>query len=206
VINRLSHLINPEVLHAVIDGNLKLDLADEQSAVATARTLMTALNSRLEINIVAGYDPVNERWQLRLEKILHGNLKLGVIDDDLLVSGDYAQLRKTGEILAGLFGPGGLVVRGERKKSVSSFGEAMQWLLSEVERSVSKQRYKGLGEMNPEQLWETTMDPQVRRLLKVQVEDAIGADEIFSTLMGELVEPRRNFIETNALAARNIDV
>ncbi|EXI69551.1 MAG: DNA gyrase subunit B [Candidatus Accumulibacter adjunctus] len=206
VINRLSHLINPEVLHALIDGNLKLELADEQAAAATARTLMAALHGRSEINIVAGYDSVNERWQLRLEKILHGNLKLGVIDDDLLVSGDYAQLRKTAEILAGLFGPGGFVARGDRKKSVSSFAEAMQWLLSEVERSVSKQRYKGLGEMNPEQLWETTMDPQVRRLLKVQVEDAIGADEIFSTLMGELVEPRRNFIETNALAARNIDV
>ena len=109
-------------------------------------------------------------------------------------------------MLAGLFGPGGLVVRGEKKQAVGSFAETMQWLLSEVERSVTKQRYKGLGEMNPEQLWETTMDPKVRRLLKVQIEDAIGADEIFTTLMGELVEPRRHFIETNALAARNIDV
>ena len=134
--------------------------------------------------------------------MLHGNLKVGVIDDDLLVSGDYAQLRKTAEILANLFGPGGVVVRGEKKQTVSSFAETMQWLLEEVERSISKQRYKGLGEMNPEQLWETTMDPKVRRLLKVQIEDAIGADEIFTTLMGEDVEPRRAFIETNALSAR----
>ena len=154
----------------------------------------------------ARYDEVQERWQLRLEKVLHGNLKVGVIDDDLLVSGDYAQLRKTAEILADLFGPGGVVVRGEKQQAVNSFAETMQWLLSEVERTVSKQRYKGLGEMNPEQLWETTMDPNVRRLLKVQIEDAIHADEIFTTLMGELVEPRRNFIESNALAARNIDV
>ncbi|MBK8115109.1 MAG: DNA topoisomerase (ATP-hydrolyzing) subunit B [Candidatus Accumulibacter sp.] len=206
VINRLSHLINPEVLHALIDGNLKVDLTDESSAVASANALMKAVGSKLGINIIARYDTAHERWQLRLEKILHGNLKLGVIDEDLLVSGDYAQLRKTADILAGLFGPGAFVVRGDKKKAVSSFAETMQWLLSEVERSVTKQRYKGLGEMNPAQLWETTMDPKVRRLLKVQIEDAIGADEIFSTLMGELVEPRRSFIETNALAARNIDV
>ncbi|MBK8385573.1 MAG: DNA topoisomerase (ATP-hydrolyzing) subunit B [Candidatus Accumulibacter sp.] len=206
VINRLSHLINPEVLHALIDGNLKVDLTDESSAMASANVLMKAVGSKLGINIIARYDTAHERWQLRLEKILHGNLKLGVIDEDLLVSGDYAQLRKTADILAGLFGPGAFVVRGDKKKAVSSFAETMQWLLSEVERSVTKQRYKGLGEMNPAQLWETTMDPKVRRLLKVQIEDAIGADEIFSTLMGELVEPRRSFIETNALAARNIDV
>jgi len=206
VINRLSHLINPEILHALIDANLAIDLADEASAMASADALMKAVGSKLDINIVARFDTAQERWQLRLEKILHGNLKLGVIDDDLLVSGDYAQLRKTAEMLAGLFGPGGVVVRAEKKQAVSSFAETMKWLLSEVERSVSKQRYKGLGEMNPEQLWETTMDPKVRRLLKVQIEDAIGADEIFTTLMGELVEPRRNFIETNALAARNIDV
>ncbi len=206
VINRLSHLINPEVLHALIDSNLKVELADETSSMASADALMKAVGNKLGINIQARYDAVQERWQLRLEKILHGNLKLGVIDEDLLVSGDYAQLRRTAEILAGLFGAGGFVVRGEKKKAVSSFAETMQWLLSEVERSVSKQRYKGLGEMNPAQLWETTMDPKVRRLLKVQIEDAIGADEIFSTLMGELVEPRRSFIESNALAARNIDV
>jgi DNA gyrase subunit B len=206
VINRLSHLINTEVLHALIDSNLKVELADEASAMASADALMKAVGNKLGINILARYDGVQERWQLRLEKILHGNLKLGVIDEDLLVSGDYAQLRRTAEILAGLFGAGGFVVRGEKKKAVSSFAETMQWLLREVERSVSKQRYKGLGEMNPAQLWETTMDPKVRRLLKVQIEDAIGADEIFSTLMGELVEPRRSFIESNALAARNIDV
>ncbi|HMW82082.1 MAG TPA: DNA gyrase subunit B, partial [Accumulibacter sp.] len=206
VINRLSHLINPEVLHALIEANLSLDLSDETAAAKSAEALMNAVGSKLGITIGTRYDTAKERWQLRLEKVLHGNLKLGVIDEDLLVSGDYAQLRKTAELLAGLFGPGGVVVRGERKQSVSSFAETMQWLLSDVERSISKQRYKGLGEMNPEQLWETTMDPKVRRLLKVQIEDAIGADETFSTLMGELVEPRRNFIESNALAARNIDV
>ncbi len=206
VINRLSHLINPQVLHALIDANLKIELVDEVSAHSSANALMEVIGRKIGVHILARYDNVYERWQLRLEKLHHGNLKIGVIDDDLLVSGDYVQLRKTAELLAGLYGPGAFIARGEKKQSVASFSETMRWLLNEVERGISKQRYKGLGEMNPEQLWETTMDPKVRRLLRVQIEDAIGADEIFTTLMGELVEPRRNFIETNALAARNIDV
>ena len=116
------------------------------------------------------------------------------------------QLRKTAEMLAGLFGPGGTMARGEKKIAATNLATAMTWLLGEVEKGISKQRYKGLGEMNPGQLWETTMDPNVRRLLRVGIDDAIGADEIFTTLMGELVEPRRAFIEDNALRAQNIDV
>ncbi|MCB1968029.1 MAG: DNA gyrase subunit B, partial [Candidatus Accumulibacter sp.] len=135
VINRLSHLINPEVLHALIDANLKVELADEAAATASGIALMNAVGDKLGIDIYARYDEVQERWQLRLEKVLHGNLKVGVIDDDLLVSGDYAQLRKTAEILADLFGPGGVVVRGEKQQAVNSFAETMQWLLSEVERT-----------------------------------------------------------------------
>jgi DNA gyrase subunit B len=206
VINRLSHLINPQVLHALIDANLTIELNDEASAQSSAEALMRVIGDKLGVHILAHYDDVRERWQLRLEKMHHGNLKVGVIDEDLLVSGDYAQLRKTAELLADLYGSGGFVARGEKKQPVSSFAETMRWLLNEVERGITKQRYKGLGEMNPDQLWETTMDPKVRRLLRVQIEDAIGADDIFTTLMGELVEPRRNFIEMNALAARNIDV
>lgn len=206
VINRLSHLINPQVLHALIDANLEIDLSTGESSEASAEALMGVIGRKLGVQILARYDDVKDRWQLRLEKIHHGNLKVGVIDEDLLVSGDYQQLRKTAQILSGLYGTGGFVARGEKKQSVASFAETMRWLLNEVERGITKQRYKGLGEMNPEQLWETTMDPRVRRLLRVQIEDAIGADEIFTTLMGELVEPRRNFIESNALAARNIDV
>ena len=206
VINRLSHLINPEVLYAMVDSNLEIDLSSESAAIESAEKLKGAMNDKSGIQISARFDTAEETWQLRLEKMHHGNLKVCAIDEDFITSGDYAQLRKTAAILSNLFGPGAYVTRGEKKQTVGSFAEAMKWLLNEVERGISKQRYKGLGEMNPEQLWETTMDPAVRRLLKVQIEDAIGADEIFTMLMGELVEPRRNFIESNALAARNIDV
>ncbi len=203
VIERISHLVNPEILQALVQHNLKLDLTSEETTKASAD--LVAQHVRIGVRVVPKYDDIQERWTLRVERMHHGNLKVGLIDEDLLLSGDFMQLRRTAETLAGLFGPGAFMARGEKKQMVTNFGDAMTWLLADVERGISKQRYKGLGEMNPEQLWETTMDPKVRRLLRVQIDDAIAADEIFTTLMGELVEPRRAFIENNALNAR-IDI
>jgi DNA gyrase subunit B len=204
IITRLANLIDSEALHALVARNLELVVADQASADASASALAQALSRGVRVKAV--YDDARELWTLRIERIHHGNLRVSIIEEDFLISADYRQLRHTAGLLAGLFGAGARVRRGEKEAPIDGFAGAMDWLMSEVERGIAKQRYKGLGEMNPEQLWETTMDPQVRRLLRVQIEDAIGADEIFSTLMGEPVEPRRAFIESNALRARNIDV
>jgi len=152
------------------------------------------------------FDQKTERYQIKVERTRHGNVRMSTIDTEFVHSGDYKQIRQTAEMLRGLIGEGAYVRRGEKKQPVRDFAEAMKWLLGEVEKSMTLQRYKGLGEMNPLQLWETTMDPAVRRLLKVQIEDGIAADEIFSMLMGDEVEPRRAFIESNALGVRNLDV
>jgi len=203
IIERLAHLVNPEVLQAIVRHNIAVDLSSEEKARASAELIAARIPAGTRM--VPKFDDIQERWILRVERMHHGNLKVGLIDEDLLLSGDFMQLKRTAETLADLFGNGGVMARGEKKQVASNFGDAMKWLLNEVERGIAKQRYKGLGEMNPEQLWETTMDPKVRRLLRVQIDDAIAADEIFTTLMGENVEPRREFIETNALNAR-IDI
>ena len=158
------------------------------------------------IRIEPKYDEKKERHLLVIKRTQHGNMHQTALDEDFIHSGDYAQIKTTAHVLQGLLGAGAYVKRGEHKHLVSDVKDALNWLLDEVKRSLGIQRYKGLGEMNPSQLWETTMDPKVRRLLRAQIEDAISADEIFTTLMGDLVEPRRAFIETNALGVRNLDV
>ncbi|MFA7270598.1 MAG: DNA topoisomerase (ATP-hydrolyzing) subunit B [Sterolibacterium sp.] len=207
IIKRVGDFIDGEVLHALLANAIELDISSEENARASAARLAPLLPA--EIRIAPIFEDKTECWQLSIERMHHGNLRCGYIDEEFLHSGDYQQIRRTAALIAGLIDQNGndaVIRRGDKSQTVTSFAAAISWLLSEVDRGLSKQRYKGLGEMNPEQLWETTMDPKVRRLLKVQIDDAITADEIFTTLMGDDVEPRRDFIETHALQARNIDV
>ncbi|WP_241302170.1 DNA topoisomerase (ATP-hydrolyzing) subunit B [Burkholderia stabilis] len=208
VIDRLSRLYDPAALEAIMDG-VAIDLSNEASTEASAKALHAALHDEAlknEVRVVPSYDPVREQRSLHVERTHHGNVRVSVIDQEFQHTADYQQLVATANTFTGLIGEGAVIKRGERSMAVGDFKSAMKWLLADAERNVSKQRYKGLGEMNPGQLWETTMDPTVRRLLRVQIEDAIAADGIFTTLMGDDVEPRRAFIESNALRAGNIDV
>ncbi|HEX2390577.1 MAG TPA: DNA gyrase subunit B, partial [Casimicrobiaceae bacterium] len=204
VIERLTRLVDPAALRAIL-GGVRLDLASEATARRSAIALQAAIDDP-EVTVEARYDATNEVQRIVIVRTHHGTPHATAIDGDFLASGDAEQIRHAAEVLQGLIYPGAVVKRGEKQQAVKSFKDALDWLLAEARNSVAIQRYKGLGEMNPEQLWETTMDPAVRRLLKVQIEDAIGSEEIFSTLMGEEVEPRRAFIESNALGVRNLDV
>jgi len=206
---RLARVIDRAALTAIFSGGVVLDLTTLESAEASAKAMESAINDKA-VQVKVRSDELSEKHALRIERIYHGNVQVTSIDADFVAGADYGVLADSAATFQGLMGEGAIVRRGEGERmkefAVRDFHQAMEWLREEAERGVSKQRYKGLGEMNPEQLWETTMDPTVRRLLKVQIEDAIAADQIFTTLMGDEVEPRRNFIEANALRAGNIDV
>ena len=202
VIERLSSLIDKKVLHLLLH-HPDIDLSTELNAAESANQLVHRIK---DIEIKSEYDEVNENFRLKLTRLYHGNLQISYIDHEFLNSCDYEQIKKTAAVFDGLMGANSCIKRGEKECSVSDFKQALEWLFSEAKKGLAIQRYKGLGEMNPIQLWETTMDPAVRRLLRVQIEDTIVTDEIFTTLMGDLVEPRRNFIKENALNAKNLDV
>ena len=136
----------------------------------------------------------------------HGITKTFTLNTDFFNSQDYSQLALLFEQVNGLIEPGAYLTRGEKSTPIQDMTEMLDWLLHEAKKGLTISRYKGLGEMNPDQLWDTTMNPETRHLLQVNVEDAIVADEAFTTLMGDQVEPRRKFIEDNALDATNIDV
>ena len=204
VIERLARRIDSTVLHTLLRGTV-VDLSTEAAALDTAAKLSEALPGKDTV-IDVQFDEKTESYRLLIKRMLHGNQRLSVVDHDFVESGDYQQIRRTAGVLEGLVGTGARVKRGDDDTAVTDFQQAIEWLLQQVKHSLSIQRYKGLGEMNPQQLWDTTMDPASRRLLRAQIEDAIAADEIFTTLMGDVVEPRRAFIEANALGVRNLDV
>ena len=205
VIARLRGFMDAEALKAIADGvHLNLD------TVADAETSAAALQQFLPTAEVAGeFDVRTDKPILRISRRHHGNVKSSVLTQDFVHGADYAMLADAAATFKDLIGEGAKVMRGEgerqKEEKVGDFRQAMLWLIGQAENATARQRYKGLGEMNPAQLWETTMDPTVRRLLRVQIDDAIEADRVFTMLMGDEVEPRRIFIETNALRAANID-
>ncbi|MEY4756637.1 MAG: topoisomerase (ATP-hydrolyzing) subunit, partial [Pseudomonadota bacterium] len=205
VVERLGNWMDIEALRAIANG-LTLDLDTLQAAEASAAALKAALHNA---EVTAEFDARSDKHILRISRIFHGNTKYSVITPDFVHGADYEVLTQAGVTFKGLLTDEAIARRGEGEKAkevkVVDFRAAMAWLIQQAENSVGRQRYKGLGEMNPEQLWETTMDPEVRRLLRVQIEDAIEADRVFTMLMGDEVEPRRDFIESNALRATNID-
>ncbi len=206
IINRLATWMDSEALHAIMNG-CSLDLSNESLAQESAYKLEQFLVDARVINIC---DKRTNNQSLVIVRTIHGNEKRSVISEDFISSSDYEILNNAANKFYKLLGENAQIFRGEGEKrkfyKVNEFRQAMEWLLAQASHAIGRQRYKGLGEMNPEQLWETTMDPAVRRLLRIQVEDVIEADRVFCMLMGDDVEPRRDFIEHNALRVANLDV
>ncbi|MEM7208591.1 MAG: DNA topoisomerase (ATP-hydrolyzing) subunit B [Pseudomonadota bacterium] len=206
--NRLSRRYEQSVLEEMLNIAPPANYADESALGAWADALVGRLNlaltngSRYDANVVHFEKGVG----VKLTRYVHGNPYETDITPEFLESAEFASIAKLATTLHDMLDDTAYVQRGERQQPASSFKDAMAWLMSEARRGLSIQRYKGLGEMNPEQLWETTMNSESRRMLQVQIEDAVAADEIFTTLMGDHVEPRRDFIEQNALAVANLDI
>ena len=211
-IERLSRLYAPDVLWEMVYGeSLGLeDLKDEQRVTTFANKLSERLQTVAPkgsvSTVVVRKDQERQIFFPVVKLLSHGVESETEYHHEFFSSGEYRSLVELGATINTLIDEEGYFQRGEKVLQTRSFAEGLDWLMTEARRGYSIQRYKGLGEMNPEQLWETTMDPEVRRMLKVKVEDAIAADQIFTTLMGDHVEPRREFIEENALSVANLDI
>ena len=212
IFGRLQQNTMLEMLQELIDLPVLTEatLLDEKAMQDWAEVLQARLNEKSEtsvnysINVIGDED--SNQYSLEINKRLHGIISQNTIKSDFFNGADYQVISKFVEQVGDMFTSQSVVSRGERKQAVQKFSEVYDWLMKEARKGLNIQRYKGLGEMNPDQLWETTMDPDNRRLLNVRIEDAIAADEVFTTLMGDQVEPRRLFIESNALNVSNLDV
>ena len=204
IIRRLSSRYDESLLRAIHHiGDINLDSGDStKNYLEQLKIFMNQDNINFELK----HDVENNKYSIEINQFVHGNLNTSNIDSEFLLSGEYKQIIKTSLLIKGLIGPGAVISRGEKSKQIESFQEAIDWIIQEAKNTLNIQRYKGLGEMNPIQLWETTMDPSVRRLLKVTIEDTQAVEETFTELMGDNVEPRRKFIESNALAVNNLDI
>jgi DNA gyrase subunit B len=212
-IQRLARRYNSDVLEKMLymPALDEIMLHDIDKVKAWCTELQQRVNAqqkageRMEIDVST--DEEYEGFRILIRRLTHGILSSEqMIPSEFFASAEYGRMVALGEQLDGLIGDDAYVLRGEKQQPVASFKQAMDWLMEEAKRGQHIQRYKGLGEMNPDQLWETTMNPDTRRMLQVQIEDAVAADEIFTTLMGDQVEPRRDFIEHNALSVSNLDV
>ena len=212
IINRMSLVYPVELLEALVyisqlEGKLLQNSSDLEPWCAELEKCLEETDSgihRYKVSIKE--DKERNLFIPNVEITAHGVPHYHSLGRDFFASNEYAAMVELGKTVQGLIEEGAYVKRGEREQPVSSFKDALTWLMAESRRGISTQRYKGLGEMNPEQLWDTTMDPENRRMLVVTIEDAIAADQMFTTLMGDHVEPRREFIETNALSVVNLDV
>ena len=203
VLQRLSLVIDRAVLLAIASG-VEVHLNTIEQAIESAKKLSERINDK-HLHISAQQEEETGKIYLQIERLVYGNKRHSKMDAHFLQTTDYATLIETAQTLNGVIQEGARVVRGNRSTTVKNFEEAIQWLMNEASSGLTRQRYKGLGEMNAEQLAETTMQPQNRRLLRVRLEDAASSDNVFAMLMGDNVEPRRQFIEDNALFASNID-
>ena len=203
IIERLQNRIPAELLYSLINSPLHKDQDIQQWLEDTITSLNDTSADRY------GYlldDQEADGYQIHLQITHHGVTTSKTISQEFFESPEYHEIYQLANNLNGLLGENATIQRGDQSQLVKSFDEVMRWMLEQARKGQTIQRYKGLGEMNPDQLWDTTLNPETRRLLQVQVEDAIAADEIFTTLMGDQVEPRRDFIESNALSAVNIDI
>ena len=200
MIMRESRIIDSAVLNALLYWNENLDLSNVASAEKATQALTNLINDEnLTLDRIGAEDEVQ---MIKITRQLHGNQMVSYLEQKFAESRAYQIIRQTAATLSGIVDAPIEVVKGETKTEVTGFAQALDLLMTTAQKGLSIQRYKGLGEMNPEQLWDTTMDPTVRRLLKVKIEDAMAADDVFVTLMGDEVEPRRAFIENNALNAQ----